>query len=207
MADGPKARYAEPVRWKAARPRFRPLRLVLALFVGAVAVGVSGLILPGVQVKTFLGALEAAALIAVLNAVLPPLVAALRLPLMLVIGFFAVLIVDALILLLVSQLAPNDFKVDSFGWALLAALVMAAASMVLQVFLGVDDDDIYSLRVIERVAKRQGAAGAHRRSGRHLPGDRRARGPGAAPRDARRQHAGAGSVARGRQPRSDRVGA
>ena len=120
---------------------------------------VSGLILPGVHVKTFLGALEAAALIAVLNAVLPPLVAALRLPLMLIIGFLAVLIVDALILLLVSQLAPNDFKVDSFGWALLAALVMAAASMVLQVFLGVDDDDIYSLRVIERVAKRQGAAG------------------------------------------------
>ena len=103
MADDPEATYAEPVRWKAARPRFRPLRLVLALFVGAVAVGVSGLILPGVQVKTFLGALEAAALIAVLNAVLPPLVAALRLPLMLIIGFFAVLIVDALILLLVSQ--------------------------------------------------------------------------------------------------------
>ena len=64
-------------------------------------------------------------MIAVLNAVLPPLVAALRLPLMLIIGFFAVLIVDALILLLVSQLAPDDFKVDSFGWALLAALVMA----------------------------------------------------------------------------------
>ena len=159
MAEVSEATYAEPVRWKAARPRFRPLRLALALLVGAVAVVVSGLILPGVEVKTFLGALEAAALIAVLNAVLPPLVAALRLPLMLVIGFFAVLIVDALILLLVSQLAPGDFKVDSFGWALLAALVMAAASMVLQVFLGVDDDDIYSLRVIERVAKRQGAAG------------------------------------------------
>jgi hypothetical protein len=56
MAGGPEVTYAEPVRWKAARPRFRPLRLVLALFVGAVAVGVSGLILPGVQVKTFLGA-------------------------------------------------------------------------------------------------------------------------------------------------------
>ena len=165
MAEVSEATYAEPVKWKAARPRFGPLRLVLALFVGAVAVGVSGLILPGVHIKTFLGALEAAALIAVLNAVLPPLVAALRLPLMLIIGFFAVLIVDALILLLVSQLAPNDFKVDSFGWALLAALVMAAASMVLQVFLGVDDDDIYSLRVIQRVAKRQGAA-----AGTDVPG-------------------------------------
>jgi uncharacterized membrane protein YvlD (DUF360 family) len=159
MADDADATYAEPVRWEVARPRFRPLRLVLALLVGAVAVIVSGLVLPGVHVKTFLGALEAAALIAVFNAILPPLVAALRLPFMLIIGFLAVLIIDALILLLISHLAPNDFKVDSFGWALLAALVMAAASMVLQVFLGVDDDDIYSLRVIQRIAKRQGAAG------------------------------------------------
>ena len=158
MADVSGQTYAETVRWRAARPRFRPLRVVLGLLVGAVAVVVSGVIVPGVEVKTFLGALEAAALIGVLNAVLPPLVAALRLPLMLIIGFFAVLIVDALILLLVSALAPGDFKVDSFGWALLAAVVMAAASMVLQVFLGVDDDNIYSLRVIERVAKRQGAA-------------------------------------------------
>ena len=77
--------------------------------------GVLGADPRGVEVKTFLGGLEAAALIGVLNAVLPPLVAALRLPLMLIIGFLAVLIVDALILLLVSQLAPNDFKVDSFG--------------------------------------------------------------------------------------------
>ena len=110
------------------------------------------------EVKTFLGAVEAAALIAVFTAIAPPLVAALRLPLTLVLGFLAVLVVDALVLLLVSDLAPNDFKVDSFGWALLAALVMAAAGMVLQVFLGVDDDDLYSLRVIQRVAKRQGEA-------------------------------------------------
>ncbi|MGO9789442.1 MAG: phage holin family protein [Solirubrobacteraceae bacterium] len=157
MTDGSQASYGESVEWTTTRPRWRPLRLVLGLLVGAIAVVVSGLVLPGVEVKTFLGALEAAALIAVLNAVLPPLVAALRLPFILIIGFFAVLIVDALILVLVSQVASNDFKVDSFGWALLAALVMAAASMVLQVFLGVDDDDIYSLRVIERVAKRQGA--------------------------------------------------
>jgi len=150
--------YAEAVRWEPTRPRFRPLRLVLALLVGAVAVMLAALILPGVEVKTFVGALEAAVLIAVLNAILPPVVAALRLPLTLIVGFLAVLIIDALILVLISHLAPGDLKVNSFGWALLAALVMAAASMVLQVFLGIDDDDMYSLRVIERVAKRQGAA-------------------------------------------------
>jgi uncharacterized membrane protein YvlD (DUF360 family) len=149
--------YAEPIAWSPVAPRFRPLRLLLALLVGAIAVVVSGLILPGVEVKTFLGALESAALIGILNAILPPLVAALRLPLTLVLGFFAVLIVDALILLLISHFAPGDFKVDSFGWALLAALVMSAASMTLEAILGVDDDDSYSLRVIERIARRQGA--------------------------------------------------
>ena len=130
MSDDSDATYAERVSWEAARPRWRPLRLLLALVIGAVAVIFASLVLPGVEVKTFLGALKAAVLIAVLNAVLPPLVAALRLPFMLIIGFLAVLILDALILLLVSHLAPDDFKVDSFGWALLAALVISAASMV-----------------------------------------------------------------------------
>jgi uncharacterized membrane protein YvlD (DUF360 family) len=156
MTPESESTYAEPVKWTPQAPRFQPLRLGMALLVGAVAVLVAAAIVPGVTVKTFLGALEAAVLIGILNAVLPPLVASLRLPLTLILGFFAVLIVDALILLLVSALAPQDFKVDSFGWALLAALVMSAAGMVLQVFLGVDDDDVYSLRVIQRVAKRQG---------------------------------------------------
>ena len=142
------------------------------------------------EVKTFLGAVEAAALIAVFTAIAPPVVAALRLPLTLVLGFLAVLVVDALVLLLVSDLAPNDFKVDSFGWALLAALVMAAASMVLQVFLGVDDDDLYSLRVIQRVAKRQGERDPHCRAGHHVPRDRRARGSRCCAEQCGRQHAG-----------------
>jgi uncharacterized membrane protein YvlD (DUF360 family) len=148
--------YAEPVRWSPAAPRFRPLRLALSWLVGAMAVVVAGLLLAGVHVQSFLGALIAAALVGVLNALLPPVVAALRLPFTLVVGFLGVLAVDAGILLLVSAIAPNDFKVDSFGSALVAALVMSAASMVLEVIVGVNDDDAYSLRVIERVARRQG---------------------------------------------------
>jgi uncharacterized membrane protein YvlD (DUF360 family) len=149
--------FAEPVKWSPAPPRFRPLRLVLSLLVGAVAVWVAALILPGMHVQSFGGALIAAVLIGVLNAILPPVVAALRLPFTLVLGFLAVLAVDAAILLLVSDIASPDIKVDSFGWALLAALLIAAASMALQTILGVNDEDSYSLRVIERVGRRQGA--------------------------------------------------
>jgi uncharacterized membrane protein YvlD (DUF360 family) len=148
--------YGERLAWTPAPPRFRPLRLALSWLVGAVAVSIAGWLLSGVHVKSFLGAVEAAALIGVLNALLPPIVAALRLPFTLVIGFFAVLAVDAGSLLLVSVIASADFSVDSFGSALVAALVMSAASMVLEVILGANDDDVYSLRVIERVARRQG---------------------------------------------------
>ncbi|MGA9859735.1 MAG: phage holin family protein [Solirubrobacteraceae bacterium] len=155
-ASGSSGAFAEAVAWSPASPRFRPLHLALSWLVGAAAVSVAALLLSGVQVKTFRGALIDALAIGVLNALLPPIVAAIRLPFTLVIGFFAVLAVDAGILLLVSHFAPGDFHVDGFGSALLAALVMSAASMVLEVLLGVNDDDAYSLRVIERVARRHG---------------------------------------------------
>jgi uncharacterized membrane protein YvlD (DUF360 family) len=155
-ATGSNGAYATPVAWSPTTPRFRPLRLALSLLVGAVAVWVAGVLLAGVHVRSLGGALLAAAMIGVLNALLPPIVAALRLPFTLVLGFLAVLAVDAGILLLVSAIVPDDFKVDSFGSALGAALVISAASLVLQVILGVNDDDAYSLRVIERVARRQG---------------------------------------------------
>ena len=47
--------------------------------------------------------------------------------------------------------------IDSFGDALLASLVMAAVSIVLQVLTGTNDDDVYTLRVSQRIARRQGA--------------------------------------------------
>jgi Type I phosphodiesterase / nucleotide pyrophosphatase len=41
---------------------------------------------------------------------------------------------------------------------LLAALVVAAVSVVLEVIFGTNDDDSYTLRVVQRIAKRQGGA-------------------------------------------------
>ena len=87
---------------------------------------------------------------------LPPLVAALRLPFMLLLGFVLVLVIDALALLIAHDLLPDLITVDSFGDALLAALIMAAISIALQAVLGVNDDDQYSLRVTRRIARRQG---------------------------------------------------
>jgi len=113
-------------------------------------------IVPGVTVHRFRDALLAAALIAALNAVLPPIVAALRLPFTLAIGFPLVLALDAAMLRLASRIDPNSISVNRFGGALVAAIVISALTVALELVLGVNDDQIYSLRVIRRIARRQG---------------------------------------------------
>jgi uncharacterized membrane protein YvlD (DUF360 family) len=148
--------YGEVVRWSPQTPRFRLVRVLLSWLVAAVAVLIAGAIVPGLTVHSFGDAVVAAALIALLNALLPPLVAALRLPFTLALGFVLILLLDALILKLVSDIAPSAITVNSFGWALVGALVIAAAMIVLEVIVGADDDDTYSLRVINRIARRQG---------------------------------------------------
>ena len=117
---------------------------------------VAAWILPGVDIKSFWAALVVAAIVAALNAVIPPVLAALRLPLTLVLGFLLVLIADALILQLAgsADVTEGVFTVDNFGWALLAALVVAAVSVVLAVLLG--SDDMGSIRTAHRIARRQG---------------------------------------------------
>jgi uncharacterized membrane protein YvlD (DUF360 family) len=94
--------------------------------------------------------------IAVLNALILPLVAAIRLPLTLVLGFLIVLILDALMLLAASAITDSAIEVDSFWWALLTALIASAVTVVLDVLFGTNDDDTYTLRVIERIARRSG---------------------------------------------------
>ena len=144
------------VNWDPATPRLGLGRLLLGWIVAAASVAVAAWLLPGVALEQTGAAFLVAALIAILNAIVPPLLAALRLPYMLALGFVLVLVADALLLLAARELLPDDIHVDSFGDALLAALVMAAVGVVLQVVLGTNDDDEYSLRVTRRIARRQG---------------------------------------------------
>ncbi len=148
--------YSERPGWDVGRPRLHVLRLLLAWAVSALALVIAAWIVPGADVKNFAGALAAAAVIAVLNAVLPPLVAALPLPLMALLGFVIVLALDAAMLLAADDITNGDISVDSFWSALGVSLVAAAAGVVLHVVLGTNDDDTYTLRVIQRIARRSG---------------------------------------------------
>jgi uncharacterized membrane protein YvlD (DUF360 family) len=129
---------------------------VVAWVVWTISLIVAAMILPGAAVTDFWGALLAAAVIAVLNSILPPLVAALRLPFMLLLGFLVVLVLDALMLLAADRITDGDLRIDSFWSALLVALVASAAGVALDVVFGTNDDDTYTFRVIQRIARRSG---------------------------------------------------
>ena len=148
--------YGAEVEWQPSRPRLRPLRLLISWIVAAAAVFVAAALVPGVTLEATGSAFFVAAVIAVINAFLPPVIAALRLPFTLVSGFLLVLLADAAALKLAATAFPDEIHVNSMGDALLAALVIAAVSIVLQVVLGTNDDDEFEVRVIQRIARRQG---------------------------------------------------
>ena len=150
--------YGQELTWSPRRPRYNIVHVLVSWLVAGVAVFVAAAIVPHVSVGGFTDALAAAVLIAALNAVLPPVVAALRLPFTLAFGFVLVLVLDALMLLLASHITTRTIRVDSFWWALLASVVISATMLVLEVIFGSNDDDTYSLKVIRRIARRQGAA-------------------------------------------------
>ena len=183
----PSVRDMEP--WQPAKPRFRPFRVILGWAVAAAAIWVTAAILPGFALDSTGAAFLGAAVIALINAVLPPVLAALRLPFMLATGFLLVLAANAAALMIARDVFPDDIHVGSFGDALLAALLIAAVTMVLDVVLGTNDDDEYSLRVTRRIARRGGGGTPTAVPGHRLPRDRRPRPAGAARRDARRQRA------------------
>jgi uncharacterized membrane protein YvlD (DUF360 family) len=148
--------YGEQPAWEVMRPRFHVFRLLVAWVLSALALLAAAWVVPGADVKGFGSALLAAAVIAALNAILPPAVAALRLPFIAALGFLLLLVVDALMLLAADAITDGDLTIDSFWSAIGVALVAAAIGVTLDIVFGTNDDDTYTLKVIQRIARRSG---------------------------------------------------
>jgi uncharacterized membrane protein YvlD (DUF360 family) len=144
------------MRWHPERPQLRPLRLVLSWVISAVSLLFAALVVPNVSVSGFWGALLIAALIAILNALVPPVIASLRLPFTLISSFLLILFLDAAMLRVASEAFPGAMYISTLGRALAVSLLAAAAAMVITILAGLDDDDEYTLRVTQRIARRSG---------------------------------------------------
>src|SRR5688572_7729637 len=104
--EDPSMASEELVRWQPAKPKIGLLRLLVAWALLTAAVYAAAGILPGVELEQTGSGVIVALCLALLNAVVPPLFAALRLPFMVAIGFLLVLAVDALLLLVIADAIP-----------------------------------------------------------------------------------------------------
>jgi uncharacterized membrane protein YvlD (DUF360 family) len=153
--SGNDTEYGQRASWGLGRPRIHVFRVVFSWVLSSAALIVAAWVVPGAAVGDFGAALAGAAVIATLNAVLPPLVAAVRLPFTALLGFVIVLVLDAVMLLVADKLT-DGLSVGSFWTALGVALAAAAVSVLLHVVMGTNDDDTYAVRVIQRVARASG---------------------------------------------------
>src|SRR3954469_16142277 len=109
----------------------RVLRLAVSLLVLTAAVYVGVWLAPGVSLEASGSAFAVALVLALLDALLPPVLAAIPLPYTFVLGFLLVLALNGAMLVLAAEALPNDVTVDSFWAALLASVLIASASIVI----------------------------------------------------------------------------
>jgi putative membrane protein len=107
------------------------LHLIVTWFVSAIALWLVSRMIPGIEVKGFGAALYAAAVIAIVNAVIGPVLRFFGFPLIfLTLGIF-LLIINAFLLKLASLFTPG-FKVRGFLAALLGSIVLTILTTILR---------------------------------------------------------------------------
>lgn len=101
------------------------MNFIVKLFLNAIAVFIAASILPGVHVLDYWNCLLLAAVLALLNASVKPILIFLTIPATLVtLGLF-LLVINAIIVEIAAWILSKGFTVDSFWWALLFAVVLS----------------------------------------------------------------------------------
>jgi putative membrane protein len=103
------------------------LHLLALWLLNTLAVMITAYVVPGFVIEGFGSAMIAAVIIGVVNATLRWVLVFLTLPLTIVTFGLFLFVVNALCLIVASWLTPG-FRVKSFGWALLAAVILALTS-------------------------------------------------------------------------------
>lgn len=115
------------------------MNFIIKLLLSGLAVLLSAYILPGVEVSSFLTAVLVAALLALLNAIVRPILVILTIPITVVtLGLF-LLVINAIIILLVHELI-SGFHVNGFWWALLFSIILTIVNSVFESLAKTDKD-------------------------------------------------------------------
>ncbi len=97
---------------------------LISLLITALAVLLTGYLLPGIQVKSYGNALLISLVMGLVNALVKPILVFFTLPItLLTLGLF-LFVINALMILLVSAILPG-FRVKNFWWALAFSIVLS----------------------------------------------------------------------------------
>ncbi len=111
------------------------MKLIANWFLNALALFIVSKIVSGIELRGFGAALVAVLVIGLVNALVKPILLILTLPItILTLGLFT-FVLNALMLLLASNLV-NGFRVDGFWTALVASILLSIVSTILHAFVG-----------------------------------------------------------------------
>jgi len=103
--------------------------LILRWLLNTIALPIVAILVPHFHYDTLVSVAIAALVLGLLNAVVRPLFVVITLPLTVVtLGLF-LLVLNAVMLELTAALVPG-FRIDSFGWAVVGAVVLAIVSLI-----------------------------------------------------------------------------
>jgi uncharacterized membrane protein YvlD (DUF360 family) len=133
------------LRWSIRIP------VVLAITAGSLLV--ANLLLPGFRLDGWGSSFAAAGVLGLVNALLWPLVVRLALPLtVLTLGLFPLLLNGAIILA-IGEVLPG-FSVSGLWTGIAVTAIVAAVSSTLMTLLSIDDEGVWTRRVLRRAAAR-----------------------------------------------------
>lgn len=111
------------------------MKFLVNLVISALSIIITGYLLEGVYVESFLIAIVIAGLLALLNATVRPLLVILTIPItVFTLGIF-LLFINAFIVL-IADFVISDFTVENYWWALAFSLIVSLLNSIFQQIVG-----------------------------------------------------------------------
>ncbi len=110
---------------------FAAMNIFIKIIISSLAVLLTAYLLPGIHVDDYIAALVAAAVLALLNGFLKPVLVLLTIPFtVFTLGLF-LLVINAAMVMLASRFV-SGFEVDGFWWALLFSIVLSVVTSIME---------------------------------------------------------------------------
>lgn len=104
--------------------------MIYTILINSVAVYLTAQVLSGVKLKGFGTSILVAIGLALVNTFIKPIIVLLTLPVTIItLGLF-ILVINALMIMIVDSIM-DDFKVESFGWAVVFGIVLSLINALL----------------------------------------------------------------------------